>query len=573
MLSSIYLPVFTVAFIGCVLATPMATQFATWVGAIDRPDQFRRLHKAATPRMGGLALALGLVLSIWLVVAWGYLRAWPGFTEWWAKQWGVALAMATVLLVGSYDDACGVGPRLKLLGQTVAVLILFLGGTRIESIALMGWDIPLHRPGLVLPWPTGPVEVGLPSLLVTLVWFLGCMNIWNLIDGMDGLASGVGLVVTATLMVIAIHQGNLGAAIMAAALAGSLAGFLLYNWHPACIFLGDSGSMLIGLLIGVIGVQYSLKKSSAVSILFPILAMGLPITDTAIAIFRRWVRDLPLTAADRRHIHHLLIGLGLGPRKAAILLYFLTGFFCLVTLLGVFSNNELIALITGLSGCLAFLLILASRRDEFAGLWSDFLTRMARGRQERFAAQVTWEAIQRIELCDRVDGIWAILVETITKLGCDAVRMFCARDGRTIIDRAFEEDAGTEPRVGVSGPAATFRLTSGRDLQLSVSLHQSGESPLAADIAFRFLQRLALATAERLERLLAAETPCAGSGQFEARSAPNLPGDPRGKEGPSSADSAREETALVASLNPAPSVWTPLGWLRAAWDAGNRPGP
>ena len=157
-------------------------------------------------------------------------------------------------------------------------------------------------------------------------WFLGCMNIWNLIDGMDGLASGVGLLVSGTLTLVAIHNENFEAAVLAVALAGSLAGFLLYNWHPACIFLGDSGSMLIGLLIGVIGVQGSMEGPSAISILFPIVAMGLPISDTAMAIFRRWVRNLPLSAADRRHVHHLLIGLGLNPRQAALMLYCFSAF-------------------------------------------------------------------------------------------------------------------------------------------------------------------------------------------------------------------------------------------------------
>ena len=103
---------------------------------------------------------------------------------------------------------------------------------------------------------------------------------------------------------------------------------MLYNWHPACIFLGDSGSMLIGLLIGVIGVQGSMGGPSAISILFPIVAMGLPISDTAMAIFRRWVRNLPLSAADRRHVHHLLMGLGLNPRQAALMLYCFSAFLC-----------------------------------------------------------------------------------------------------------------------------------------------------------------------------------------------------------------------------------------------------
>jgi UDP-GlcNAc:undecaprenyl-phosphate GlcNAc-1-phosphate transferase len=154
-----------------------------------------------------------------------------------------------------------------------------------------------------------------------------------------------------------------------------------------------------------------MKKSSAISILIPILAMGLPISDTAMAIFRRWVRNLPLTAADRRHVHHLLIGLGMSPRLAAILLYCVSGFLCGLAMLGVVFNNELVALITGISGCLAFLLILTSRRDELAELQADFLARFDRGRQERYAAKLTWEAIQKIELCEKVADIWEILLE------------------------------------------------------------------------------------------------------------------------------------------------------------------
>ena len=222
-----------------------------------------------------------------------------------------------------------------------------------------------------------------PAWWSRMFWFLGCMNVWNLIDGMDGLASGVGLLVSGTLTLVAIHNENIEVAILAVALAGSLAGFLLYNWHPACIFLGDSGSLLIGLLIGVIGVQGSMKGPSAISILFPILAMGLPISDTAMAIFRRWVRNLPLSAADRRHVHHLLIGLGLNPRQAALMLYCFSGFLCGVVLLGVALRSEFLALVLGISGCLAFLLVLTSRRDELANLRGDFQARMVRGRQER----------------------------------------------------------------------------------------------------------------------------------------------------------------------------------------------
>src|SRR5205807_9304028 len=137
---------------------------------------------------------------------------------------------------------------------------------------------------------------------------------------------------------------------------------------------------------------------SAISILFPILAMGLPISDTAMAIFRRWVRNLPLSSADRRHVHHLLIGLGLNPRQAALLLYCFSGFLCGVVLLGVALKHEVLALVMGISGCLAFLLTLTSRTDEFANLRSDLQARLLRRRQQRYAAKVAWDAIQRIEL-------------------------------------------------------------------------------------------------------------------------------------------------------------------------------
>src|SRR3954447_3678203 len=429
LISNALLLIFAVAFMGCVLATPVVTRIALWAGAIDRPDHFRRIHKGATPRLGGLALAFGLLVGVVLVGMGGYLDTWSGFDEWWSRQWSVLVAGLIVLLIGFVDDTRALGPRIKLLGQALAVVALSVGGIRIEGFDVLGLAIDLGHPSISLSIGGHPVSLALPSLIVTLFWFLGCMNIWNLIDGMDGLASGVGFLVSATLALVAIHNQNMGVAIMASALAGGLAGFLLYNWHPACIFLGDSGSLLIGLLIGVIGVQGSFKGPSAISILFPILAMGLPISDTAMAIFRRWVRNLPLSAADRRHVHHLLIGLGLNPRQAALLLYCFSGFLCGAVLLGVALRSEFLALVLGISGCLAFLVVVTSRRDELDNLRGDFQARMVRGRQERQAAKVTWEAIQRVELCDSAPAALEIVERTAHALGCDLIRVSCATAG------------------------------------------------------------------------------------------------------------------------------------------------
>src|SRR4051794_15123219 len=472
MMSNSFLLIFAVAFMGCVLATPVVTRIAIWAGAIDRPDHFRRIHKGATPRLGGLGLATGLASAIMLVGLGGYLNDWPGFDDWWMCQWSVLLAALMVLLVGFVDDTRAMAPRMKLAGQALAVVVLYAGGVRIQRFDMLGMAIDLTRPEVGWTIAGRWFAISLPSFLTTMFWFLACMNIWNLIDGMDGLASGVGLLVSGTLTLVAIHHENVGVAILAAALAGSLAGFLLYNWHPACIFLGDSGSLLIGLLIGIIGVQGSLKGPSAISILFPILAMGLPITDTAMAIFRRWVRNLPFSSADRRHIHHLLIGLGLDPRQAALLLYCFSGFLCGVVLLGVALRSEFLALALGLSGSLAFLLILTSRRDELASLRSDLQERLVRGRQERFAAKVTYEAIQRIELCERASAVRSVLEDTTRTLGCDVLCVSGPRDGRSDPGGEGDRSPVASLTATVSGRTATFRLSSGQDFSLIVSLHQ-----------------------------------------------------------------------------------------------------
>jgi UDP-GlcNAc:undecaprenyl-phosphate/decaprenyl-phosphate GlcNAc-1-phosphate transferase len=551
-----FLLVFSISFMGCVLATPLVTRFAVWAGAIDRPDDFRRVHAEATPRMGGLAVAFGLFVSVVLAAAAGYLRHSVGLVTWVFDHWGVLVAGLIILSVGAIDDARGVKPRLKLLGQIAAVLALYAGGIKISSFVMLGTRFDLSHPSVAINLGGVHVDIAFFSLVLTLVWFLGCINIWNLLDGMDGLATGVGLLVSGTLMLIAIYEKNLGAAVLAAALAGSLAGFLLYNWHPACIFLGDSGSMLIGLLVGVIGVQYSLKKTSAVSLLFPILAMGLPISDTAMAIFRRWVRNLPLSAADRQHVHHLLMGLGLTPRQAAILLYCFSAGLCGLALLGVAFDREFLALVLGVFGCLAFLLILTSRRDELASLRTDFVARFARRRQEREAARVTWEGIQKIELCDKIEGIWKVLAETADKLGCDSLRMACYRDGRSVFLSPSQGDGDENAIDRMAGSMASFRLTSGQDLTLTIELHQSAGAHLTADIAFRFLQRLALATAERLERLLAAIE--AASAELAADSDADL----EGSSEPSAHSRSQEESALESQVA---SGWDPFAWLRLAF--------
>ena len=499
-ISNGYLMIFALAMMGCVLATPLVTKIASWVGAIDRPDQFRRIHTGAIPRLGGLGLALGIAAGTVFPHLSGSSRfvglPLPDLHH----EWAILSAALVILIVGFVDDTRSIGPRVKLLGQALAVLTLYLGGIRIQTIDVLGLNFDLGEPSLQFSVLGISTDLAFPSLLVTMLWFLGCMNVWNLIDGMDGLASGVGLLVSGTLTLVAIHNENVGVAVLAVALAGSLAGFLLYNWHPACIFLGDSGALLIGLLIGVIGVQGSMKGPSAISILFPILAMGLPISDTAMAIFRRWVRNLPLSAADRRHVHHLLIGLGLGPRRAALLLYSFSGFMCGAVLLGVALRSEFLALVLGISGCLAFLVVVTSRRDELTNLRGDLQARMTRGRQERQAAKLTWEGIQRIELCDSATAAFEIVERTAQHLGCDLLQVCCTSADSPMrpVARAEVQDLASSASK-LSGPGAVFRLSGGEGVWITIRVELGREPELAADIVFRYLERLGQALAGRLE--------------------------------------------------------------------------
>jgi UDP-GlcNAc:undecaprenyl-phosphate GlcNAc-1-phosphate transferase len=493
--------VFAIAFVGCVLATPAVTRLAGWLGAIDRPDQFRRIHKGAVPRLGGVGLAFGIALAALPFFLGLHASGLAGIETWTGPHAAVALAAVIVLVLGVLDDTRGLAPRTKLLVQAAAAIVLYFGDVRIMTVSLLGLPIHFSLP-VSIPIPGGSYELDILSLVVTLLWFLACMNIWNLIDGMDGLASGVGLLVAGTLMLVAIRMGHEGSAALAAALAGGLAGFLLYNWHPACIFLGDSGSLLIGLLIGVIGVRASMKGTTTISILIPILVMGLPISDTAMAIFRRWVRDLPLSSADRRHIHHLLIGLGLNPRQAAAMLYCFSGFLCGVVLLGVAVNNpiqgEFLAVVLGLSGCLAFLLLLTSRRDELACLIADVRSRSSRRRQDRLGSRLTWDAVQKIEISNDADRVWEILSQVAEQLGCDRLGLEYDTPGGDRVHRRLGDSA-----CPGDAPAETsFRLGFGAAGRLVLTgQHDRSRARVDADVAVRAFRRIGTLVAERLEIL------------------------------------------------------------------------
>jgi UDP-GlcNAc:undecaprenyl-phosphate GlcNAc-1-phosphate transferase len=215
------------------------------------------------------------------------------------------------LALGIYDDIQGAHAGKKLIVQTSAAVILFFFGFEIQRISN----------------PFGSaIHLGWLSLPITIFWLVGLSNAFNLIDGIDGLASGVAFFATSTLLAVALFLGNILPSLFTAALAGATLGFLRYNFNPARIFMGDSGSLFLGFTIAAISIHGSEKAHAAVAILIPVVALGLPIMDTLLAIARRVYRGLPIPTADKEHIHHKLIQYGFSHRRATLILYS----FCIV---------------------------------------------------------------------------------------------------------------------------------------------------------------------------------------------------------------------------------------------------
>jgi UDP-GlcNAc:undecaprenyl-phosphate GlcNAc-1-phosphate transferase len=326
------------------LLTPATIRLAHVLGAVDRPDR-RKIHRKPVPRIGGLAVfggfVAGLTFAAWATA--GTLN--PSANVYWI---GLGIAATGILLVGLADDIWGLSFHLKFVTQTMAAVFVWLCGFRIE----------------ILTHPLGGVlDPGWLSLPLTVLWIVGITNAVNLIDGLDGLATGIALISAGAMATIAFVRSELGVTAATVALAGSLIGFLRFNFNPARIFLGDSGSMFLGFVLAVTAVRGSQKGPAAVAILVPLLVLGLPLLDTSLAVVRRlyWLGHRGARAngavryaianfrevflADRSHIHHRLLQVGLSHRRAVIVLYGLGSLFALSAFVVVLLNSVWIALL------------------------------------------------------------------------------------------------------------------------------------------------------------------------------------------------------------------------------------
>jgi UDP-GlcNAc:undecaprenyl-phosphate GlcNAc-1-phosphate transferase len=351
------------SFVLCLLLTPLARRVALRVGLVDRPDGHRKLHKRVVPVIGGPPILLAVTLASAALLGWsGWLGPQARLDA--SKLLGLLGANVFLCLVGIADDFGRLRGRHKVLGQLIAATIVVVAGLQVHTIRLFGANL----------------DLGVMAVPFTLFLLLGATNSLNLIDGMDGLLSSVGLIICLALGVLAVASGQLVAAAVAFALAGALLGFLCFNFPPASVFLGDSGSMMIGLTVGVLAIHSCLKGPATVALAAPTALLTIPIFDTAVAILRRKLTGRSIYSPDRGHLHHCLLRRLSDPRHVLLII----SACCLFTVAGAFASllwhNEVLAvvsgltvvamlLVTGLFGHAELLLLLQRLKGALKSLW------------------------------------------------------------------------------------------------------------------------------------------------------------------------------------------------------------
>lgn len=362
-----YVATFVAAALAGAALTPVARRLAFRWGAVSTPGG-RHIHGQAIPRLGGLALFAATAVTVLGLIASG-----AGETLLQSDQlrMGLGLMLGGTLMfgVGLYDDVKAMRALYKLYGQIGAATIAWGFGFRLDVI-----DLPL------LP----SFDTGLFSLPLTVIWIVGIINAVNLIDGLDGLAAGVVFFAAITNFVVAWLMGTTFVALVMAILAGAVLGFLFFNFNPARIFMGDSGSYFLGFVLAVCSIAGPLQKASAaVSIAVPLIALGVPIIDTLLAMVRRFLERRPLFSPDRGHIHHRLLDMGITHRRAVLIIYAVTVVLCISAIGVAFGRQwQVGAAILGVSAVLFGLI-------RFIGYF-EYLMVLGRQKQRIRSRHVEW---------------------------------------------------------------------------------------------------------------------------------------------------------------------------------------
>lgn len=288
------------AFLVSYFMTPIAKRFAIKVGAIDVPKDDRRVHTNPIPRMGGLAIYIAFTVSMFIFSDLEF-----------KKLMGIFLGSTVLVVMGMIDDVKPLRASLKLVIQIIAAMILVYFGFRIEFLTNFFQE-------------SGYILFDKLSIPITIIWIIGITNTINLVDGLDGLATGIATIAALTLAYVAYSMGNIPVAVLTVMLAGSSLGFLPHNFNPASIFMGDTGAYFLGYVLAAISIEGALKGTTALTVVIPVLALGLPIFDTTFAIVRRALSGKPIFEADKGHIHHRLLHIGYDQKGAVLILYMIS---------------------------------------------------------------------------------------------------------------------------------------------------------------------------------------------------------------------------------------------------------
>ncbi len=297
---------FTLGCLGTLLATPFVKKIAAWAGAMDRPNA-RKVHKVPTPLWGGLGVFVSLVAAVLLTLKLFPAEASALTERHWSGLTGMLLGSLMIVLTGLWDDRFNMPAKVKLICQIATASVMCYFGIRIEFVSGFSSDY-----WFLSDWQ---------EWVFTIFWIVGITNAINLLDGLDGLVAGVAFGSSLVFGVVSAIHGQWLVMLVMAAIAGCTLGFLRYNFNPATIFMGDTGSLLLGLNFAGWSILGTLKTTLSLTFAIPILVMAVPIFDTAFAIIRRGLARRPIFSPDKEHLHHRLLGMGMTQRQAVVLIY------------------------------------------------------------------------------------------------------------------------------------------------------------------------------------------------------------------------------------------------------------
>jgi len=444
------------------IASALAIRLARAFRLTDKPG-VRKVHSSATPRIGGLAIVAGMMSLTLPALALNNVIG-ESFREVQAQVIAILCGATFVCLVGLVDDARGIRARTKLLGQVLAALAVCACGVLFESIGLPGG---------------GTFEFGWLSWPITVLWIVGITNALNLIDGLDGLAAGIAAITCAVMAMFSIATGAVIMAVLMLALLGSLLGFLVYNFNPARIFMGDCGSLFLGFILASSSVLSATKTATVTALAITLVTLGVPVFDMFFSMTRRFLQRRSLFAADRGHIHHRLLDMGIPHRQAVMVLYVVTlvagGFGLIMIGAGDAGAIAIFVVVTALL-ITVFRLVGAVRLGEsLATLQKNMAIARNCGEEKRFLEDAQLHA----QYAETFDEWWSAVCRAARDLHFSSLVLRLEdRDGtqRTLMWRHADIEGGTQQLLTLTVPVRHRRRGAPLSLEAQITLQDSLES-------------------------------------------------------------------------------------------------